>query len=344
MTMDTSPKNLSLAPPSPQLFSVCRCCENLEANASKEAWTKSLDEERLCKIFKSTSWGSVVHPEVVAIWLDFFWKGRLFLGRNHVHQQVHDTSLFWGGGSAVGVPIVDMLAICFLSVDSPRKMEIHPRQTLLKRCILHRVRSRYDWNSPTRCHTKTWYVRFWPKHVNLMILPSKMTALPGEIGRANVVFGCKWDQFRSQTSPLKWDVDTVYQRLHLRKTTHFPWFHDWSYAQINAANTHDLEKALLTLQVVLQGCLGVIDGRVPQQVMEWLHLRIEIGWLKQTCRRLWENIPLYIYSILIIYYVVYLVVHMGYEQRRETARKQQDGFTKKRPSTGTETSETLLTS
>ena len=41
--------------------------------------------------------------------------------------------------------------------------------------------------------------------------------------------------------------------------------------------------------------------------MEWLHLRIEIGWLKQTCRRLWENIPLYIYIVYQLYITWYIL-------------------------------------
>ena len=188
-----------------------------------------------------------------------------------------------------------LLSVCWLTKEDGDTS----LPNLLKRCILHRVRSRYDWNSPTRCHTKTWYVRFWPKHVNLMILPSKMTALPGEIGRANVVFGCKWDQFRSQTSPLKWDVDTVYQRLHLRKTTHFPWFHDHIHTECSQ-HTRSWKSASHP-----SSC----SARWPwshrwksSSASHWvgLHLRIDIAWLKQTCRCLWENIPLYIFSTLII--------------------------------------------
>ena len=329
----------------------------------------SLDKlfRRRASLQNITSWGSVVHPRGGGYLTRFFLKGSTFFRPKSCTSASPRHLTFLGGRkcgwSANCWHVGHLLSVCWLTKEdgdtsSPNFAE-KMHSTSVHPCAFQvywapfQLRSRCDWNSPTRCHTKTWYtrphpqeisLRFWPKHVNLMILPSKMAALASELGRASVVFGWEWDQFRSQTSPLKWDVDTVYQRLHLRKTTHFRWFHDWSYAQINAANTHDLEEALLTLQVVLQGGLGVIDGRVPQQVMEWLHLRIEIGWLKQTCGCLSENIPLYIFSILIIYYVVYLVVHMGYEQRRETARKQRNGFTKKRPSTGTETSETLLTS
>ena len=56
---------------------------------------------------------------------------------------------------------------------------------------------------------------------------------------------------------------------------------EWAWCRTSshhlATSTHDLEEAFLALQVVLQGGLGVIDGRVPQHCRRfivglWTHI------------------------------------------------------------------------
>ena len=171
MIMDTSPKNLSLAPPSPHFFSVCRCCENLEQRFQgsldkifrRRASLQNIQTNKL-RIDRSP------HIKVVAVWLETSERSIFFRPKSCTSASPRHLTFL--GGSWVGVGIVDMLTCGFRLLthqwrrryiiaklsENMHSTSVHPSAFLVY-WVSFRLQSRCDWNSPTRCHTKTWYVK-----------------------------------------------------------------------------------------------------------------------------------------------------------------------------------------